>query len=124
MGLYGNKKFTLKVEKDYTPEEMIQILSGVTLSAGQPQLIKYALTNRIVFPALDKFNQVQIMKVGVKKWVVVKSDEASVSAGVTSSVLFNAIGYFSRIPALFSANSKKASKLAEDTYNEIKALNL
>ena len=83
---------TFKTKQDYTPEQMIDIMKDVAFEAGEPQLIKYALTHRIVFPALDSSNQVQVMKTGVNKWAVTRMDEAKTGALVGNSALFSIFG--------------------------------
>lgn len=115
---------TFKTKQDYTPEQMIDIMKDVAFEAGEPQLIKYALTHRIVFPALDSSNQVQVMKTGVNKWAVTRMDEAKTGALVGNSALFSIFGRLFAIFRLFNPNRKKALALVQDTYNKLAALNL
>ena len=118
------KTRTFKTQQDVSPEQMIDIMSKMSFQAGAPQLIKYALTHRIVFPALDSHNQVQVMKTGVKKWSVTVMEEAKTGALLGNSALRGVFGIFMSIFLLFNPNTKKAKELVDDTYNQLAALGL
>ena len=118
------KSRSIKTQQDIAPEQMIDIMKTVAFEAGEPQLIKYALTHRIVFPALDSNNQVQVMKTGVKKWSVTVMEEAKTGALVGNSAMRGIFGRLFAIFQFFNPNRKKALALMEDTFNKLSGLNL
>ena len=123
-GFFGRKQVRVKVEKDYTVDEFYEIIKDHAFAAGKPEKIRYMMTDRIVFPALDKKNQVQILKTGVKTWTVWKDEEASGSSLATSMVLFHFFGWISNIPAMFGENAKKCVELVDQTAKDLEGMNL
>jgi hypothetical protein len=120
----SNKTVRVKVQKDYTPEEFYELIKDHPFAAGKPEKIRYMMTDRIVFPALDKQNQVQILKTGQKTWSVWKSEEAKVESAVMNGALFGAFGWLANIPAMFSENAKKCKELVDATAKDLEAMNL
>ena len=118
------KTMSFKTQQDYTNEQMLDIMKSVAFEAGEPQLIKYALTHRIVFPALDSNNQVQVLKTGVNKWSVTAMEEAKYGALFGNDALRDIFGRLFGIFQFFNPNRKKALSLVQDTYNKLSALNL
>ncbi len=123
-GFFGKKTVRVKVQKDYTPEEFYEIIKDHPFAAGKPEKIRYMMTDRIVFPALDKKNQVQIGKTGVKTWSVWKDEEASGSSFAANMVLFHFLGWIANIPAMFGENAKKCVALVEETAKDLEGMNL
>ena len=122
--MFGKKSVKVKVQKDYTPDEFYEIIKDHPFAAGKPEKIRYMMLDLIVFPALDKKNQVRIGKTGQKTWTVWKDEEAKVESAVLSGALYGAIGWLSNIPAMFGENAKKAVALVEQTAKDLEGMNL
>ena len=99
-------------------------LAANAFAAGKPEKIRYMMTDRIVFPALDKNNQIQIMKVGQKTWAVTKQEEAKGETLVGNAALRGVFGWLVDIPKMFGENAKKAVELVETTAKELEGMNL
>ena len=122
--MFGNKTVRVKVQKDYTADEFYELIKDHAFAAGKPEKIRYMMTDRIVFPALDKNNQIQIMKVGQKTWAVTKQEEAKGETLLGNAALRGAIGWIADIPKMFGENAKKAIELVETTAKDLEAMNL
>lgn len=126
--------FKVKVQKDYTADEFFALIKDHQLSAGQPEKIRYMMSDRIVFPPIDQANQVQIMKTGQKAWSVAVMEEAKLESELANAAVRGAVngalsGVFGRLSWIVAAfipnpNKKKATELAAATAKEIEALNL
>ena len=123
-GFFGNKSVRVKVQKDYTADEFYEIIKDHAFAAGKPVKIRYMMTDRIVFPALDKNNQVQIMKTGQKTWTVTKQEEAKGESLVANAALRGAFGWIADIPRMFGENAKKAVELVDATAKDLEGMNL
>lgn len=123
-GFFGNKTVRVKVQKDYTADEFYEIIKDHPFAAGKPEKIRYMMTDRIVFPALDKNNQIQIMKTGQKTWSVTKQEEAKGETLMANAALRGVIGWLTDIPKMFGENAKKAVALVEQTAKELEGMNL
>ena len=123
-GFFGSKNVRVKVQKDYTADEFYEIIKDHAFAAGKPEKIRYMMTDRIVFPALDKNNQIQIMKVDQKTWAVTKQEEAKGETLVGNAALRGVFGWLVDIPKMFGENAKKAVELVETTAKELEGMNL
>lgn len=123
-GFFGRKDVRVKVQKDYTADEFYEIIKDHPFAAGKPEKIRYMMTDRIVFPALDKNNQIQIMKVGQKTWAVTKQEEAKGETLVGNAMLRGVFGWLIDIPKMFGENAKKAVELVETTAKDLESMNL
>lgn len=78
----------------------------------------------IVFPALDKHNQVRIGKTGQKTWTVWKDEEAKGESLIANAALRGAFGWIANIPSMFGENAKKAVELVDATAKDLEGMNL
>ena len=130
----AKNSFKIKVQKDYTADEFFALIKDHQLSAGQPEKIRYMLSDLIIFPPIDQANQVQIMKIRQKTWAVVVEEEAKIESELANAAVRGAVngalsGLFGRLSWIVAAfipnpNKKKATEQAEATAKEIEALNL
>ena len=86
-GFFGKKDVKVKVQKDYTADEFYEIIKDHPFAAGKPEKIRYMMMDLIVFPALDKHNQVRIGKTGQKTWTVWKDEEAKGESLIANAAL-------------------------------------
>ncbi len=120
----ASKDVRFTVSKDYTNDEFLELIKDQQFAAGKPEKIHYMLTDRIVFPAIDSHNQVQILKIGLKKWCVTKSEEAKVESSIGNMYFYRIFGWFAIFKNAFGENSKKCVALVEETAKQIQAMNL
>ena len=123
-GFFGKKDVKVKVQKDYTADEFYEIIKDHPFAAGKPEKIRYMMMDLIVFPALDKHNQVRIGKTGQKTWTVWKDEEAKGESLIANAALRGAFGWIANIPSMFGENANKAVELVEATANDLEAMNL
>ena len=102
-GFFGKKDVKVKVQKDYTADEFYEIIKDHPFAAGKPEKIRYMMMDLIVFPALDKHNQVRI---------------------VANAALRGAFGWIADIPRMFGENAKKAVELVDATAKDLEGMNL
>ncbi|MCQ2495670.1 MAG: hypothetical protein MJ131_03660 [Lachnospiraceae bacterium] len=122
--MFGVKIKTVKTNVDCSIEEFYELIKDKTFSAGQPSLTKHGFANVITFPALDRNNQVWIMKGGKNKWSIQKQEEAGVGNAVKNAALDGLTKGWSSIGGMFGSKAKEAEKLVEATASELEALGL
>lgn len=122
--MFGVKIKNVKTSVDCTIEEFYELIKDKTFTAGQPSLTKHGFGNIITFPALDRNNQVWIMKAGKNKWSVQKQEEAGVGNMVKNAALDGLTKGWSSMGGIFGSKSKEAEKQVEATAAELEALGL
>ncbi|MEG2322934.1 MAG: hypothetical protein RSA73_02355 [Anaerovoracaceae bacterium] len=125
---FGVKIRNIKTQKAYTIEELYEVMKTHNFSAGEPSLTKHGAAMIITFPALDRQNQVWVMKAGFKagsqKFSIQKSQEAGVGNVATNMVLDTVTKGLFGFGSVVGQNVKDCEKLVETTAAELEALKL
>ncbi len=125
---FGVKLKTVKTQNSYTIESFYDAIKDKEFSAGKPSLTKHGMATIITFPALDRRNQVQILKTGFKaessKFSVQKAEEAGVKNMATNVALDGLTKGWAGIGGVVSKNQKQCEKLVEETTKQLEELGL
>ena len=122
---FGFKLKTVKTKESFENyQQLFDRIKDVDFTAGKPELVKNGFADVIVFPPLDRQNQIWVMLQGKNKIIIQKNQVVGV-ADQAINAAFDAVtdGLFS-VGSIMGKNSKKNEKLVEATASEIEALNL
>ena len=127
---FGVKTKTLKTNGSYTVEELFEKIKDVEFAAGKPTCEKYGPAFMIIFPALDRQNQVQIISNAVggkkpsQKFTIQKAEELGLGKSLVNDALSMLTGSLFNLGSMVTNNAKRGEELVEETYNQLEALNL
>ncbi len=127
--MLGVKIKNVTFSKEYSLEELYEAIKDQTFTAGKPELTKHGAATIIVFPPLDRQNQVWIMKVGFKersaKFSIQKSSQQAGVGNMAGNMVLNELtgGIFGLFSAVGS-NVKKCEQLVDATAKELEAMKL
>lgn len=122
---FGFKLKTVKTKESFENyQQLFDRIKDVDFTAGKPELVKNGFADVIVFPPLDRQNQIWVMLQGKNKIIIQKNQVVGVTDQAINAA-FDAVtdGLFS-VGSIMGKNSKKIEKLVEATASEIEALNL
>ena len=122
---FGFKLKTVKTNESFENyQQLFDRIKDVDFTAGKPELVKNGFADVIVFPPLDRQNQIWVMLQGKNKIIIQKNQVVGV-ADQAINAAFDAVtdGLFS-VGSIMGKNSKKIEKLVEATASEIEALDL
>lgn len=125
----GIKQIKLVTEKNYTIESFYEAIKDHEFSAGQPKLVKQALALIIVFPEIDRQNQVQIIRGWFKgdegnKFTIMKAEAAGMENFAKNVALHAITDGWSSMGSVFGKNSKLCEKQCEEVAEELKKMGL
>ena len=125
----GIKIRKLETSKEYTMEELFEAIKDKEFSAGKPELTTHLTMPLIVFPPLDRNNQVQISPGQMKKapwnkFQITKNEVAGADNVAKNLLLHHVTDGLSSVTGVFGKKSKTAEELVVKTYEELQALGL
>lgn len=121
----GFKVKTIKTKHNFADEqELFDRIKDETFTAGKPELVKNGFAYVIVFPPLDRQNQVWVMISGKNKILIQKNQMAGVADGAINAAIDVATDGLFSIGSILGKNAKKIEKLVEATASELEALDL
>ena len=115
---------TIKTSRDYSIEELFELIKDKEFEAGKPEYAKQGLYYLIAFPALDSQNQVQIVRMGKAKFMVQKAEQAGIGNMVANAALDSVSGGLFGMKKIVGNNAKRCEQLFEITKKELEAMNL
>ena len=120
------KKVTTK--KAYTLQEFYDEIKDHEFTAGKPMMVKNGLADVIVFPPLDKNNQVWITQAGFKapytKWQVFKQSPAGLKNQLGKMALDDLTGGLTGMSGIFGKEAKKIEVLVKEVAEELEQMGL
>ena len=122
--MLGIKIRKITTNNTYTIDSLYEAIKDKKFTAGTPAVAKHAFIKLIVFPALDRRNQVQIQSLGKNKFQVQKAEEAGVGNSFKNSMQNSVTGGFAAMKGIVGDNAKRCEELVEITANELEALGL
>lgn len=124
--MFGNKIKKVVFSKEYTIESLFEAIKDKPFTAGQPMLVKRAFMYVIVFPELDRQNQVWIMPRGklTKKFTVQKQEMAGFGNQMANAAIDSATHGVFGMGRMVGSNSKRCQELVEITAEELQKLGL
>lgn len=119
--MMGVKVVKLNLKGEYaTAEALYEAIKEIKFEAGEPTLTKHGFNQIIVFPELDRNNQVWIMNCGKNKYQVMRSAEvAGVGNMVKNAVLDELTDGLTSLSAAFGNKKKRCMELVDITAKEI-----
>lgn len=121
MGLMGTK---LKLSKAYSIEELFDLIKDESFEAGVPSIANHGPTKWIVFPQLDRNNQV-VIGGNNGKFYAQRSIQPIGLDKATENVIFSSLtNGLSDFTAVFGKTKKRCEQLAESVAKQINAMDL
>jgi hypothetical protein len=120
---FGVKVEKLQLKESYSSiQELYDKIKDVKFEAGQPELYKQGLVYIIIFPEIDRNNQVQIL--GYKgKYTVQRSVQPAGKLGANMA-LEQLTGGLSGLSGAFGNSKKRCMELVTKTAETINALGI
>ena len=126
--LFGVKVRQIRTNHAYSIETFYEAIRGKIFTAGQPSLIRHGGANIIIFPPLDRLNQVQILPADnqpethnfrIQKAKAVRMPD--VSGNSTPSRTVSGIFILGQ---MIGKNAKRCETLVDMTAEELKLIRL
>lgn len=119
--LLGIKSAKLNLKGNYeTVDALYEAIKGIKFEAGVPALVKHGFNQVIVFPELDRNNQVWIMDIGKGKYQVMRSSEvAGVGNVLKNAILDDLTDGLTSMSGAFGNKKKRCMELVDITAKEI-----
>lgn len=119
--MLGVKTAKLNLKGNYdSVEQLYEAIKEIKFEAGMPECVKHGFNTVIVFPELDRNNQVWIMNSGKGKFQVLRSAEvAGVKNVIKNGVLDELTDGWSGMSAAFGNKKKRCMELVDITAKEI-----
>lgn len=114
----------LKLSREYTIEELYELIKDVPFEAGKPELVNHGPAVLIAFPQLDRNNQVQILGKKGKYNVMRSVQPAGLDKAFSNIALEKFTGGLSGFSGAFGKTKKRCEELAKITGEQINAMNL
>lgn len=121
--MLGVKNVKLNLKGNYaTIDDLYAAMKDIKFEAGVPANVKHGFNQVIVFPELDRNNQVWIMSLGNGKYQVMRSSEvAGLGNVVKNAVLDELTDGWSSMSGAFGNKKKRCMELVDITAKEIEA---
>lgn len=117
----GVKNIKLELKGNYaTLEELLTAMKTVTFEAGVPELTRHGLGSVIVFPPVDRNNQVWITGAKGKFTVMRSAEVAGLGNLVKNSALDALSDGWTSISGVIGNSKKRCLELVDITAKEIK----
>ena len=127
--MFGFTVRALETKKEYTVEELYEAIKDQAFAAGEPRYYKDGLVQLIIFPELDRFNQVriapaQIKKAPYSKFTICKRDKVGIGAKVQTHLLSRATRGLAGLFSYVGRNVYKAEQQVISVYEVLQTLDL
>lgn len=117
-----------KFSKAYTLETLIEAMKTKTWSGGEPSLVKHGLGYVIVFPPIDRQNQVWLQLVGkeTEKYQITLSHDLAGDYGnmAANAILSKVTGGLSNLGSAFGKKAKAGEEAVAKLAEELEASGL
>lgn len=120
--MMGVKNVKLELKGNYaTLEELLGAMKDVKFEAGVPELTKHGIGSVIVFPPVDRNNQVWIT--GAKgKFTIMRSSEVAGLGNMAKNAALDALtDGWSSVSGVFGSKKKRCMELVDITAKEMEA---
>lgn len=118
--MLGVKIAKLNLKGNYaTLEEFYEAIKDIKFEAGQASIVKHGISSVIVFPELDRNNQVWIIGAKGKFQVQRSTEVAGVGNMVKNAVLDELTDGFTSLSGAFGNKKKRCMELVDITAKQI-----
>lgn len=114
----------LELSKPYSIEELYELIKDVPFEAGKPEIAKHGPATLIVFPQLDRNNQVQIMGKNGDFTSVRSVQPAGLDKAFSNIALDHMTNGLSGFSGAFGKTKKLCYELARKVAEQINAMHL
>lgn len=126
---FGYKVKKVKFQNEYLIPALFEQIKDCQFTAGKPEMVRYMGSNIIVFPALDSYNQVQIMASTLRakpttNYVIQKGDELKLESAAKNLVFASASKGMSNLLRSVGTAQKECERLVDTTYAELSSMGL
>ncbi len=122
---FGFKLKTVKTNESFENyQQLFDRIKNVDFTAGKPELVKNGFADVIVFPPLDRQNQIWVMLQGKNKIIIQKNQVVGVGDQAINAAFDAVSGGLFSVGSIMGKNAKKIEKLVEATASELEALDL
>ena len=122
---FGFKLKTVKTNESFENyRQLFDRIKDVDFTAGKPELVKNGFADVIVFPPLDRQNQIWVMLQGKNKIIIQKNQVVGVGDQAINAAFDAVTGGLFSVGSIMGKNAKKIEKLVEATASELEALDL
>ncbi|MDD6693849.1 MAG: hypothetical protein SOZ36_03990 [Atopobiaceae bacterium] len=122
---FGFKLKTVKTNESFENyQQLFDRIKDVDFTAGKPELVKNGFADVIVFPPLDRQNQIWVMLQGKNKIIIQKNQVVGVGDQAINAAFDAVTGGLFSVGSIMGKNAKKIEKLVEATASELEALDL
>ena len=122
---FGFKLKTVKTNESFENyQQLFDRIKNVDFTAGKPELVKNGFADVIVFPPLDRQNQIWVMLQGKNKIIIQKNQVVGVGDQAINAAFDAVTGGLFSVGSIMGKNAKKIEKLVEATASELEALDL
>lgn len=123
--MLGVKSAKLELKGNYaTLAELLEAMKPITFEAGVPELTKHGIGSVIVFPPVDRNNQVWITGAKGKFTVMRSAEVAGLGNMAKNAILDSLTDGWSSMSAAFGDKKKRCMELVDITAKEIKEAGL
>ena len=127
--MFGLTVKILETRKEYSVEELYEAMKSHTFTAGEPEYYKVGLVQLVIFPELDRYNQVHIAPAQFSggpytKFTISKKDRVGINTKIENKVLSRATRGVGGLFSFLGRNVRKAEQQVIATYDELEALGL
>ena len=119
--MMGVKNIKLELKGNYASlAELLEAMQNVKFEAGIPELTKHGIGSVIVFPPVDRNNQVWITGAKGKFTVMRSAEVAGLGNMAKNAILDSLTDGLSSMSAAFGNKKKRCMELVEITAQEMK----
>ena len=127
--MFGLTIKRLETAKDYSVEELYEAIKDHEFAAGKPEYYKNGLVQLIIFPALDRYNQVHIAPAQMKKppysaFTICKKDKGGIRIKIENKVMSKGTSGAASLFSFIGRNVRKAEKQVVEVYSELETMDL
>ena len=123
--MLGVKLEHLNLKNKYTIEEFYKQIRYADFDAGVPELVNCGTSKIIVFPQINRNNQVQILADSEDSFAVIRSTQPVGPAKIAGNMILEGItGGLSGISMLCGKHKKRCMELVTITADQIRELDL
>ena len=121
---FGVRVEKLNLKGNYSIQELFEKIKDVPFEAGQPSLVKNGFVWIIVFPQMDRNNQVQILGSNGKFSVQRSAQPAGVDNLVANMALDKLTGGLTSVTGILGDTKKRCMELATKTAEKINSMGI
>ena len=127
--MFGLTFKTLETTKEYSVEELYEAIKDHVFAAGEPKYYKNGLVQLIIFPELDRYNQVhiapaQVSKGTFTKFTITKKGRVGVMTKIENKALSSGSYGVGGLFSFLGKNVRKCERQVVEIYEELKTMDL